>query len=179
MVLLTKAVAVEGTAIIAAEFGDKLYQQGLSENEIETCRRFASQISILEEARIAAGLSGVSAMHDITEGGLATALAELSVAGGHEFRIDLDKIPVYPETKKICRLLNLNPLGLIGSGSLLICCRKNIHAQLMNAIRQKKIRVTLIGEVLNKGRGIKAMRQGQPIEWPRFEVDEITRLEKY
>jgi hydrogenase expression/formation protein HypE len=176
VVLLSKAVAVEGTAIIAAEFGDRLKRLGLTEEEIGACKRFLDSLSVLEEAKIAGRSKGVVAMHDVTEGGLATALVELSVAGGHEIRVDTDKIPVFPETHKICRLLNLNPLGLIGSGSLLICCRKNARDTLLKHIRGAGIRITPIGELLDKGRGVKALRQGAPTEWPAFEVDEITRF---
>jgi hydrogenase expression/formation protein HypE len=69
VVLLTKRVAVEGTSIIAKELGEKLRELGLSEKELATSRGFLSMLSILEEARIAADSGGVSAMHDVTEGG--------------------------------------------------------------------------------------------------------------
>jgi HAD superfamily hydrolase (TIGR01549 family) len=175
-VLLTKAVAVEGTAIIAREFGEKLMGLGVTENEIEKCRQFLSDISILEEAKIAGRSKGVSAMHDVTEGGLATALEELSIAGKHRIIVDMDMIPVYPQTENICRLLNIDPIGLIGSGSLLICCRKDEVEHLMSRIQGAGIDVTCIGEVLEAGRGIKAVKQEKPVYWPCFEVDEITRL---
>ena len=175
-VLLTKAVAVEGTSIIAREFGNKLRGFGMSETELEECRQFLSSISILEEAKIAGRSGQVSAMHDITEGGLATALKELSIAGGYRIRVDMEKIPVYPQTEKICRLLGINPIGLIGSGSLLICCRKDYSETLMTQIKDACIDVTCIGEVLETGRGIEAVSKAGQVEWPSFEVDEITRL---
>ncbi len=175
-VLLTKAVAVEGTAIIAREFKDKLKDLDMSETEIEKCSGFLSDISILKEAQIAARSAGISAMHDVTEGGLATALMELSVAGHHKIRIDMDSIPVFPETKKICRMLDIDPLGLIGSGSLLICCKKNHHENLITRIRNAGINVNCIGEVLEKGQGIDAVKKTKKVDWPTFEVDEITRL---
>ncbi len=175
-VLLTKAVAVEGTAIIAREFGDKLKGLGMPDTEIETCRQFLSDISILKEAQIAGRSEGVSAMHDVTEGGLATALEELSIAGRHRIKIDTGKIPVFPQTQKICRWLDINPIGLIGSGSLLICCRKDSAETLKLNIQKADINVTCIGEVLDPGRGVKAVDQDGPAEWPSFEVDEITRL---
>jgi len=115
-------------------------------------------------------------MHDVTEGGLATALEELSIAGGHRIKIDMDTIPVFAQTRKICRLLGINPLGLIGSGSLLICCREAGYTTLMTAIRKGGIKVTCIGEVLEKGQGIAAVKKAKPTAWPQFEVDEITRL---
>ena len=175
-VLLTKGVAVEGTAIIAREFGDRLAGLGLAESEIENCRQFLARISIITEARIAAQSSATSAMHDVTEGGLASALEELSIAGGHRIKIDMDAIPVFAETRKLCRLLGIDPLGLIGSGSLLICCRPAGFKALMEKIRTSGIEVSCIGEVLAEGQGICAVKKGQSIDWPQFEVDEITRL---
>jgi hydrogenase expression/formation protein HypE len=175
-VLLTKGVAVEGTAIIAREFSGRLAQLGLPDAEIEKCRKFLADISIIPEARIAAQSGATSAMHDVTEGGLATALEEMSIAGGHQIRIDLDAIPVFAETRKICRLLSIQPLGLIGSGSLLICCRESGCSSLMKSIRQSGIEVACIGEVRDPGQGIRAIKKGRSTDWPRFEVDEITRL---
>jgi hydrogenase maturation factor/beta-phosphoglucomutase-like phosphatase (HAD superfamily) len=175
-VLLTKGVSVEGTAIIAREFGDRLAELGLADSEIERCRQFLANISIITEAQMAAQSSATSAMHDVTEGGLATALEELSIAGGHRIKIDMDAIPVFAETRKICRLLGIQPLGLIGSGSLLICCREAGCQSLMEIIRKSGIKVSRIGEVLDSGQGISAVKKGQSTDWPQFEVDEITRL---
>jgi len=175
-VLLTKAIAVEGTAIIAREFAHRLQRLGMQEADIETCKQFLSQISILKEAEIAAGIAGVSAMHDVTEGGLATALLELSIAGQHRIRIDMDQIPVFPQTQNISRLLDVDPMGLIGSGSLLICCREKDAERLVRRIRNAGIAITCIGEVLDAGQGIRAERSGRPVPWPCFEVDEIARL---
>jgi hydrogenase maturation factor len=175
-VLLTKGVAVEGTAIIAREFGDRLKSLGMNDSEIDSGRRFLANISIIPEARLAAGSRATSAMHDVTEGGLATAIEELSTAGGHRIRIDMDTIPVYPQTVKICQLLDIDPLGLIGSGSLLVCCREAACDNLMAAIGKAGIDVTCIGEVLEPGRGITAEKDRRPVPWPQFETDEITRL---
>ncbi len=175
-VLLTKAVAVEGTAIIAREFGDRLIALGMTESDIETCKQFLFSISILEEAQIARNCDGVSAMHDITEGGVATALTELSIAGEHRIRVKMDRIPVFPQTQKICTLLGIDPMGLIGSGSLLICSRKNETETLMGSIREAGIDIACIGEVMEAGRGVEAVGKTGPIVWPRFEADELTRL---
>jgi hydrogenase maturation factor len=149
---------------------------GMPEADIEGSHNFISLISILKEAKIASRTAGVSAMHDITEGGLATAAEELSVAGRHKIRIDMESIPVFPQTAAICRILGLDPLGLIGSGSLLICCRENACGKLMADIQSAGIQIACIGRVLGKGRGVEAVRQGRPAQWPSFETDEITRL---
>ncbi len=175
-VLMTKAVAVEGTAIIVRELGRQLESMGLDAKEIETCRNLLDQISIIPEARIAAASAGTSAMHDVTEGGLATALEELSTAGGFGLRVHLDAVPILVETRRVCRLLGVRPLGLIGSGSLLITCRAASRRRLERALAAAGIRSTRIGEVLDRGPGIEALRNGRPIRWISFEVDEVARL---
>jgi hydrogenase maturation factor len=175
-VLLTKGVAVEGTAIIAREFGNRLEKLGMAAAEINRCRQFLDNISIITEAKIAAANAGTSAMHDITEGGLATALEELSSAGGRSIRVNIDNIPVYPETQKICSLLDINPLGLIGSGGLLISCRSKDCKKLMKDIAAAGIEITAIGEVMGRNPGIRAYKGKKQVPWPAFEVDEITKL---
>lgn len=175
-ILLTKGVALEGTAIIAQEFEERLRAAGISQEEIDTCKQFVHQLSILKEAEIAAGHEGVTAMHDVTEGGLATALEELSIAGGHGIRVEMDRIPLLPETERICAALNLKPLGLIGSGSLLICCNKDTSNKLLEKLASAGIKATCIGEVLDPGRGVTAFEKRKPVRWPTFEADEITQL---
>ncbi|MEA1927105.1 MAG: HAD-IA family hydrolase [Candidatus Auribacterota bacterium] len=176
LILLTKALAVEGTALIAREFPEKLKSRGMTVEEIDSCRRYIRRLSILPEARIAASLTGISGLHDVTEGGLATALRELSIAGGHRLRVDMEKIPIFPRTKKISHLLNLDPLGLIASGSLLICCRKSTYSALIKRLKKARIRVSLIGEMEEKGKGVRAFRDNKKQPWPDPTVDEIARL---
>ena len=175
-VFLTKGVAVEGTAIIAREFSERLKGLGMQDADIKRCQAFLDNLSITPEAAIAARFKETSAMHDVTEGGLSTALQELSIAGRHQIRINLEAIPVFPETLKICRLLGIDPMGLIGSGSLLICCRAKSSKDLMASISSAGIKVACIGEVLGKGQGIEAHRNKKQVPWPHFEVDEITKL---
>jgi hydrogenase maturation factor len=174
--LMTKAAAVEGTAIIARECVSRLRSLGMAKEEIQTCQKFLARISIIPEARIAARCPGTSAMHDVTEGGIATALEELAAAGGFRLRVDVARIPVFPETRNLCRLLDVNPLGLIGSGSLLICCRPKHASRLEADLRREGIAVTRIGEVGQPGGGVQAFKDGRQARWPSFEVDEIARL---
>jgi len=175
-ILFTKSVAVEGTAIIAREMADKLLSMGFSHTEVETSRHFLDHISILEEARVARDVGGVTAMHDVTEGGLATAVSELSIAGHHRLRIHVNRIPIFPQTQRICDGLGISPLGLIGSGSLLICCRSEVKDDMLATIRDAGIDVTCIGDVLDPGEGVEAVDESRSVAWPEFAVDELARL---
>ncbi|MBN1676587.1 MAG: HAD-IA family hydrolase [Kiritimatiellae bacterium] len=178
VVLLTKGVAVEGTAILARERPRRLERLGMDPAEIRRCAAFldAPGISVLAEARAAAAAGGVTAMHDVTEGGLATAVAEFSAAVRHRIRVECPRIPVYAETRGICNLLGLNPLGLIGSGSLLICCRPAAEAAVTTAIRQAGVDVTAVGRLETPGSGVRACAGQRQIVWPEFETDELARF---
>ena len=175
-ILLTKGVAIEGTGLIAREFRSQLIGAGMAESEIAECAAFLDRVGILAEAGIARSFPGVSAMHDVTEGGLATAVRELGAAGGRRLRLYVEKIPVYPQTRRLCAALGLDPLGLIGSGSLLITCSPGESGALLRAVAGEGIEVAVIGEVLGEGEGVEALRDGGAAEWPRFERDEVARL---
>ena len=176
LILLTKGVAVEGTGLIAREFGQRLKAAGMSAGELDACAAFLERMSILDEARVALSFEGVTALHDVTEGGLAMAVTELGAAGGRRLRVDMDGILVYPETRRLCALLGLDPLGLIGSGSLLITCAEDQAGALATAIAAEGIEVAIIGEVLEEGRGVEAWQGGERRDWPRFSRDEVSRL---
>lgn len=175
-ILLTKRVAVEGTGLIAREFPGRLVAAGMTAAEIAEAAAFLDKLSILPEARVAMGFAGVTALHDVTEGGLATAVSELGAAGGRRLRVDLAAIPVYPQTQRICAIMGIDPMGLIGSGSLLITCRPAEAGALALAVARAGVEITHIGEVGPDGRGVEAHEGGRPAEWPRFERDEVSRL---
>ncbi len=175
-VVLTKALAVEGTALLAQELGERLRALGMDERELAACRELVSRLSIVPEARLAAGFAGVRAMHDITEGGLATALRELAVACGHGIVVHRERVPLLPETLRLCELLGADPLGLIASGSLLVCCRPDETEPLLRALDAEHIAATVIGEVGEKGAGVTALERGRPAPWPEFAADEAARL---
>jgi len=174
-VVLTKRLAVEGTALLAQELGARLLELGMSEAELAACRALTENLSIAAEARIARQFAAVTALHDVTEGGLATALEELSIACGHHISVRPDSIPVYAETQRVCLLLGADPLGLIASGSLLICCHPQEGAALLDALADAGIEATRIGTVEGPGRGVigEASRRAA---WPRFARDEAARL---
>ena len=175
-IFLTKAVAVEGTGLIAREFEGRLLEAGMTAAEVADCSAFLDSIGILEEAQIARSFAGVSAMHDVTEGGLATAVRELGAAGGRRLRLHLDRVSMYPQTARICDILGVDPLGLIGSGSLLITVAPGEARALAEAITAAGIQVSDIGEVLEEGQGVDALRNGAPAVLPRFDRDEVSRL---
>jgi hydrogenase maturation factor len=185
--VLTKRIAVEGTALLAGEFAGELVQAGMPADEIARCVALRAQLGVLPEARIAADTPGVRAMHDVTEGGLASAVSELAAAGGCSIGVDLDVVPYYEETLRVCHLLGADPLGLIGSGSLLICCAPEQVGMLLASLTAAGIEALRIGTLLESGQGVQAwhgaadpqtaaLRGAAPVPWPHFAVDEVARM---
>lgn len=141
-IVLTKWIGLEGTSIIASG-KEKALRKHYSQDFVERAKGFIDYISVVDEA-LAARDFGVSAMHDITEGGVFGALWEVAAAGGVGLVVDLKKIPLKQETVEICEFFDLNPYQLISSGSLLIACDKG-H-DLVEYLAKKNIHSVVVGK---------------------------------
>ena len=173
--LLTKGAGIEGTALLATEAELALLAAGIAPPALAEARALRQQISIVEEARIAAADPEVTALHDVTEGGLVAAVAEFSEAIGLGVAVDLQRVPILDATRTIAAALRLHPLGLIGSGALLVCVRAAGADSLLAALRAAGLRVEDIGTVLDAAPGVTASWGDEPAEWPRFATDEAAR----
>ena len=117
-VVITKWIGIEGTTILANEHEEELLKRFPS-RMIYEAKNFDQYLSVIPEAALAVK-SGVTAMHDVTEGGIMGALWELAESSGVGLEIDLKKIPVKQETIEICNYFDINPYHLISSGSMLM-----------------------------------------------------------
>ena len=117
-ILVTKWIGIEGTAILAKEKEAELLTR-FSAPFVEQAKAFDQYLSVLPEAAVAV-LSGVGAMHDVTEGGIFGALWEMAEASGIGLEINLKKIPIRQETVEICEFFGINPYQLISSGCMLM-----------------------------------------------------------
>lgn len=151
-VVVTKGVGLEGTAILATDWEEVIRKRalcsGLTPEALDglfaRARAFANEISAVREG-LAAAAYGVTAMHDVTEGGLYGALYEMGRASRLGFYIEESKVPVRPETRFICDCLGLDPLGLISSGTMLITCKDG--PGLLRCLTEAGIPAYVIGRV--------------------------------
>lgn len=130
---------------------------------------------MVTEALLAAR-AGATAMHDPTEGGVAAALFELAAAARKRLVVELGRIPVHPHTARLCAHLGLRPLGLIGSGALLLTISARHADVLLGTFSRRRIPATVIGTV-RRGRGVEAYREGKRVRFDWSQRDELTRLE--
>lgn len=177
-VVMTKGVPLEGAAIIAREKEAELRALGISPAVIRRARGFLKTpgLSVRPEAEIACELTTVHAMHDPTEGGIATALAELADAAGVGLRIDRDRIMVLPEGKALCAAFGLDPLGTIASGALLMTLAPADAGIVIHALARESIDCHFIGQVVPREQGVTLMSGSRQEPMPVFAQDEITRL---
>lgn len=175
-IILTKGIAIEGTALIAREKESALEQLG--KDFVKQCRSLLQEpgISVVRDAQIANRTGIVHALHDPTEGGLATGLHELATAARVGMMVEMERISVLPETALLCQVLRLDPLGLIASGALLIAAPERETPKIIAALQAAGIPASLIGKFQEQEKGVKLMRRGQVEDLPVFNRDEVARF---
>ena len=154
-IVVTKWVGLEGTSILVAE-KEELLKDRLPAEMIKTAGGFSDYLSVVADAKCAMKV-GVSAMHDVTEGGIFGALWEIAEASGVGLEIDLKKIPIRQETIEVCEVFDINPYMLISSGAMLIATdhgsrlveelkREGIHSAVIGFATEGNDRVIINGE---------------------------------
>ena len=176
-IILTKGIAIEGTAVLAREMEVSLAEQVGSEL-VARGKRFLQEpgISVLREAMVVCQAGRPHAMHDPTEGGLATGLWELAQASGKGIVVDLGRVHVFPETAVFCQALDLDPLGLIASGALLVTAAPEESSKMVQALTREGIGAAIIGQVVEGPAAVRVETPGGLAPLPIFEQDELTRL---
>ncbi|RLE55114.1 MAG: hydrogenase assembly protein HupF [Thermoprotei archaeon] len=172
-IIMTKAVALEGTSILATDFEETLLSRGVSKVVIERARQFIREISVVKEALTLAKV-GVHSMHDPTEGGILCGLAEMAYSSRVLIEVWEERVPIREETRVVCQVLGLDPLKLISSGVLLAAVPPENLDRALTALKEVGVGATVIG-VAREGCGVKVHRVTGVVE----EVNEYIRDEIY
>jgi hydrogenase maturation factor len=176
-VILTKGIAIEGTAVLAREQAEVLTAQ-LGPELVLCGQRFLQDpgISVMHDAEIVCRTGRPHAMHDPTEGGVATGLWELAQASGQGLVVELEKIYLFPETAAFCRALDLDPLGTLASGALLVTAAPEDSSRMVDALISAGIRASVIGTVVEGPSSVWVKSADGLTSLPVFERDELARL---
>ena len=159
-IMMTKAVGLEGTGIIACDHEEQIRaacgpdgERLVSDEEIAKAKSFLDLVSVVPEG-VAAGKVGTHGMHDITEGGILGAVWEMCQISRTGAEVWEDAIPMHPETEKICRLFDVDPLRLISSGSMIIIVPKEKRAEMEEAMKAAGVDASVIGIIKEESDGI-------------------------
>jgi hydrogenase expression/formation protein HypE len=151
--ILTKSAAFGATAVLARVFphtvrkfaGSSLYQ--------EASNNFARLNTVGDSlAAVSAGIhdKGITAIHNVTEGGVFAAVYEMAAASRIGCSIDVEAIPVSKPTIQISKLFRIDPMSSLGEGSLLLACRPKKTTRVIDILRTKNVDATLIGRFSSK-----------------------------
>lgn len=176
-IILTKGIAIEAVALIALE-KRALLRQTYPASFVDACEAYLQSpgLSVVNDARVAMETGGVHAMHDPTEGGLATGLREICMAADAGLLIDSDRISVLPEAATLCSRFGLDPLGVIASGALIICADPAMSAPIVSRLSDAGIAAAVIGTMQPPDFGLKMQTGGTLIDLPAFNRDEIGKI---
>ena len=177
-ILLTKGLGIEATAILAREKEAELRNRKFDASLLQTAQAYLHDpgISIIKEARIACETASVHAMHDPTEGGVATALRELAAASDCGLSVEAEALFASEETRLLCEAFRLDPLGVISSGALLIGLAPDDAHPVRDAIRAAGIPCEVVGRVESPEFGLKLHVNGGWEDLPEFDRDEIGKV---
>ncbi len=176
-ILLTKGIAIEGMALLARE-REKELSEKYGDLFVKKVQNYLYDpgISVVREALIANQAADIHAMHDPTEGGLATGLFELARVSDTGVVVYADKINCLEEARVLCSEYNLDPMGVIASGALLIVIDPDDREAVLSKLAQDGIECSVIGSLTEKEEGLKIIKNGETRDLPFFEVDEITKV---
>lgn len=170
-IVMTKWTGMEGTALLAERYKDRLRER-YPLHMIEEAAAFKRQLSVIPEAA-AAVKSNVSAMHDASTGGIFAALWELAESAGVGLTVELKKIPVKQETVEVCEFFGLNPYELLSGGCLLITADSG--ERLVKALEEANVPAAVIGRTTdNNDRIVTNEEESRFLERPK--ADEITKI---
>jgi hydrogenase maturation factor len=175
-VLVTKGIAIEGTAILAQDFADMARKLGLSETDLAEARRLMTQVSVVKEA-VAIAAHGATAMHDVTRGGLLETCLELASLSKVAIEMDAGLLPIPSVVSRFAQAFQFDPLWMISSGTLAATVPDGRVAEVSRALTQMGMPFAFVGKVI-EGAGVQVRRNGSIVHYAdiRCEEDELARM---
>ncbi|MBA9077660.1 AIR synthase family protein [Rufibacter quisquiliarum] len=163
-ILVTKQCALSSTSILAMSFPETVKNKLGQETYQKACDMFY-QTSSLKDALTAVGAptarNQVTAMHDVTEGGVLGAIYELASASGNGAVIFNDQIPIGNIQQDVCSLFSIDPRYCVGAGSMVITCKKEAAHGIIAHLAAEGIACCAVGEIRERESGIKLIANGE------------------
>jgi hydrogenase maturation factor len=186
-IIITKGPAIEATGIFATMF-PQLIEKKFGHDFSQTAQQIFYKMSVVEDAMTAVGVgvreNGVTAMHDATECGVWGGLYELAQAAGLGVRVEKERIIVEDCIKEICSYFSIDPYASISEGTLIIACREHKAQGVVEALSQRHIKSSIVGELIEPDKGMVLVEGGKEKRLEHPIVDPFWKafygaLEKY
>jgi len=175
-VLVTKGIAIEGTAILAQDFAEVALERGLTQSDLTEAGRLMAKVSVVKEA-VAIATQGATSMHDVTRGGLLETLLEIASLSGVAIEVDASQMPIPPVVARFANAFQFDPLWMISSGTLAATVPPARVSEVSRVLTEEGVPFALVGQVMN-GTGVHLRCDGEIVHYSdiRCEEDELARM---
>lgn len=186
-IIITKGPAIEATGILTMMF-PQLIEREFGFDFSQKAKQIFYKMSVVEDAMTAVSIgvreNGVTAMHDATECGVWGGLYELAQAAGLGVRINKERIIMEDCVSEICGYFNIDPYSSISEGTLIVACREHKAEKVIEALSQKRIKSSIVGEITESEKGMVLVEGGTEKKLEHPIVDPFWKafynsLEKY
>ena len=176
-IIVTTGLAIEGTAILARAFAADLSRLGVNDDDIARAADYLGKpgISVVSAARALCDSVDVHSMHDVTEGGVITALREVAIGSDVGLVVEAESMPILPESGTICRVLGIDPLGLLGSGALVATLSSSDVPRALRALDATGVSGWEVGQIMEADEGLWMIDRTGDNALPEFRRDELAR----
>ncbi|MBT4510989.1 MAG: AIR synthase [Chloroflexi bacterium] len=163
-IIITKGPAIEASGIFAAMF-PQIMEKEFGPDFAQKAQGIFYKMSAVEDALTAVSIgvrdNGVTSMHDATECGVWGGLYELAQAANLGVRVEKESIVVEDCIPEICRYFGIDPYASISEGSLIISCRPHTAQAIVDALDQKDIKASIVGELVDPQNGMILVENGK------------------
>lgn len=171
-ILVTKSCAISSAAILAMSFPETVKDKAGKDSYHQACDSFYDTSSLKEALTVMdTNRDTITAMHDVTEGGVLGAIYEMAVASNNGARVYNEQLPVGYLQKEVCKIFDLDPRFCIGAGSMIISCRSGTENKVIESLEKVKIACSKVGEFTQLDSGINLVTHGQVAEMKYYETD--------
>lgn len=156
VIIVTKESAQVATSILALSFPETVKNKcgiDVQQNAAELFYKTSSLDAGLIVAELNSNDKVVTAMHDVTEGGICGAIYELAKASGCGVDIEEAALPTGSAQKEVCHAFSIDPHYCIGAGSMVIAAKQGKEHLVVDALGSKGIKATVVGKLQASSKG--------------------------
>lgn len=172
--IVTKSAALSSASILALSFPNYVKEHlgaGVQEELAADFYRtgIVSEVRLLRKYPLL--MRKISAMHDVTEGGVLGAVFELCTAAGIGVEIAEQDLYAGKAQKSICDLFRIDPLRCVGAGSLLMTCDRSVSREVVDLLTSHGAEARIVGRTLPAEAGMKIINTAERRDLTYQETD--------
>ncbi len=177
LVLLVKSIGRETVTNFALK-QKALANKVLGPKSVKAAEKIVPQQSCVREALLIAGISGVRAMHDATEGGFVAALNEMADASRVGFSVEFDGLPIDKNVVSIgeyFKLTEIQMLSMSSTGTFLVALSPSAKERVEELLRRHHIEANIVG-IFSESTERVLVKRGRTTLFPKIADDPYNRI---